>query len=262
MNGRLRWGQALVVLVTVLAIGCSGGIGSRGSDAAPTVEELKRRVLDLQRRATINEVELTRLRQRVTELEAGSRASAKASSVRETPRTAEVERALMAPRKPPKIDETDLEPVKYAQSGALSEAEVILSPEGSLAPVRASEQAQSLYDRGYSLYHQGRFLDAETELRRFLRSYADTDLADNAQYWVGESRYARKDYAGALAAFRETVERFPEGNKVADALFKAGQCFEAQGDQGSALETYREVIQRYAETAAAARATERVRALR
>jgi len=163
MNGRLRWGQALVVLVTVLAIGCSGGIGSRGSDAAPTVEELKRRVLDLQRRATINEVELTRLRQRVTELEAGSRASAKASSVRETPRTAEVERALMAPRKPPKIDETDLEPVKYAQSGALSEAEVILSPEGSLAPVRASEQAQSLYDRGYSLYHQGRFLDAEGE---------------------------------------------------------------------------------------------------
>jgi len=99
-------------------------------------------------------------------------------------------------------------------------------------------------------------------MRRFLRSYADTDLADNAQYWVGESRYARKDYAGALAAFRETVERFPEGNKVADALFKAGQCFEAQGDQGSALETYREVIQRYAETAAAARATERVRALR
>jgi tol-pal system protein YbgF len=123
------------------------------------------------------------------------------------------------------------------------------------APV--DEAAQAIYDRGYTLYHQGRYVDAEAGFRRFLQGYPDTSLSDNAQYWIGESRFARNDFEGALAAFREVAERYPSGNKVADSLLKAADCLRQLDDPGSARATYDEVIRRFPGSAAAAMAEER-----
>jgi len=57
--------------------------------------------------------------------------------------------------------------------------------EGSSDPVvgfrPVEPAAQALYDRGYSLFHQGRYLDAEATFQRFLQAYSETDLSDNAQ---------------------------------------------------------------------------------
>ena len=117
--------------------------------------------------------------------------------------------------------------------------------------------AQALYDRGYTLFNQGHFVEAESSFQRFLQTNADSELADNAQYWIGECRYSRNDMRGALAAFREVVERFPQGNKVPDAMLKAGQCLEATGDIEGARVTYREVTRRFPGTAAATVAEER-----
>jgi tol-pal system protein YbgF len=116
---------------------------------------------------------------------------------------------------------------------------------------------QALYDRGYTQFHQGRFIDAEASFQRFLQANPDSELADNAQYWIGECRYSRGDLRGALSAFRQTVERYPNGNKVPDALLKAGQCLEGTGDRDGARVTYQEVIRRFPGTVAATVAEER-----
>jgi tol-pal system protein YbgF len=117
--------------------------------------------------------------------------------------------------------------------------------------------AQALYDRGYTLYHQGHFVDAEASFQRFLQTEPKSELADNALYWIGECRSSRNDLRGALAAFRETVERYPQGNKVPDAMLKAGQTLEALGDKEGARTTYKEVTRRFPNTAASAVAEER-----
>lgn len=117
--------------------------------------------------------------------------------------------------------------------------------------------SQALYDRGYTLFYQGHFVDAETSFQRFLQANPKGDLADNAQYWIGECRYSRNDVKGALAAFRQVVEKYPKGNKVADAMLKEGQCLEAMGDVEGARVTYREVIRRFSGSAAATAAEER-----
>ena len=114
-----------------------------------------------------------------------------------------------------------------------------------------------LYDRGYTLFHQGHFVDAEASFQRFLQANPGSELADNAQYWIGECRYSRNDLKGALAAFREVVEKYPKGNKVPDAMLKAGQCLEGMGDVEGARVTYREVVRRFPGSAAAAVAEER-----
>jgi len=114
-----------------------------------------------------------------------------------------------------------------------------------------------LYDRGYTLYHQKHYVDAEASFQRFLQAEPNSELADNAQYWIGECRYSRGDMRGALAAFRETVARYPAGNKTADALLKAGMSLENLGDKEAARNTYQEVLKRYPGTAVAAVAEER-----
>jgi len=133
------------------------------------------------------------------------------------------------------------------------------APAADATPISAA--AQAIYDRGYTLYHQGRYLDAEASFQRFLQAHSGTDLADNAQYWIGEARYARGDVPGSLAAFREVVARYPEGNKVPDALLKAGQSLERLGDRESARRSYQELLDSFPNSAAALVAEERLQAL-
>jgi tol-pal system protein YbgF len=132
---------------------------------------------------------------------------------------------------------------------------------GTRTADRPPAEAQTLYDRGYTFYHQGRYVDAESTFQRFIQAHPATELTDNAQYWIGECRLARDDVSGALAAFRETVERFPDGNKVPDALLKVGESMAALGDVEGAREAYQEVIRRFAGTTAAAVARDRLPAL-
>ncbi|HEV7508233.1 MAG TPA: tol-pal system protein YbgF [Thermoanaerobaculia bacterium] len=154
-------------------------------------------------------------------------------------------------------------PVAVKPAPTLPPAAAVPLP--SSAPVQGESAAgdaavpasQALYDRGYTLFHQGHFVDAETSFQRFLQANPKGDLADNAQYWIGECRYSRNDVKGALAAFRQVVEKYPKGNKVADAMLKTGQCLEAMGDVEGARVTYREVLRRFSGSAAAAAAEER-----
>jgi tol-pal system protein YbgF len=118
-----------------------------------------------------------------------------------------------------------------------------------------------VYDDAYTLFHQGRFEDSERRFEEFLAVAPPTELSDNAQYWIGAARYERGDHRSALAAFRRTVELYPDGNKVPDALFKMGQALEELGDPGEALGVYQQLARRYPDTAAAALALERIDAL-
>ena len=284
---------APLLLAALLAAGCGGSVlPPRNAAGDAEAAELKQRILELQRRAAVQQVELARLRERVAELEA--RASGATAARPATPpgdRRTPVRPA--APRPEPaapepafeiaevledeEIDADELEIPEIGQAAEPAVPPTRREPAGAApaprgvppqpaAPPPADETsqrppspaAQALYDQGYTLFHQGRFIDAESAFRRFLQEHPDNDHADNAQYWIGEARYARDDLRGALAAFRETVERHPHGNKVPDALLKAGQCLDKLGDREGARETYREVVRRFPESAAAVVAEERL----
>lgn len=146
-------------------------------------------------------------------------------------------------------------PVPSTAPPAAGQVPTSPAPEGKREPVTPAVQA--FYDRGYTLYHQKHYVDAEASFQRFLQAEPNSELADNAQYWIGECRYSRGDMRGALAAFRETVARYPAGNKTADALLKAGMSLENIGDKEAARNTYQEVLKRYPGTAVAAVAEER-----
>lgn len=270
-------GVALLAVAIALG-GCSSNSLIRPSGpSAAEIEELRYRNVELQKQATVGRVEMTRLQREVAELEAELEALRQSMGPRTpTPMpdplsgtasgsTTAAEPAVTAD---PEIEEIDLEDepiiakpiVETPPTPHPVQVPTAATPQpGSATP---STEAQSLYDEGYTLFHQNNYTEAEARFQRFVDRYPETELADNALFWIGETRYARGDFSSALEAFTNTVERFPQGNKVADALLKAGKCLETLGDQEQALATYQEVTRRYPGTAAAAQAADKLDALR
>lgn len=259
--------KALALAAALLATGCASSLLPASDPEPDELAEIKSRILELQRAAAMTRVEIDRLRQQVATLEArlAGEPTAPQAAPAEPASSSSLPSAGEPVLPPPTatVEVTDLEirpeepdpqPVTAAPPSSPAAAEPAV-PAGLAATV--SEAAQALYDRGYTLYHQGRYVDAEAGFRRFLQAYPDTSLSDNAQYWIGESRFARSDYDGALAAFREVAQRFPGGNKVADSLLKAADCLQRLGESESSRAAYDEVIRRFPGSAAAAMAEER-----
>jgi len=63
---------------------------------------------------------------------------------------------------------------------------------------------------------------AEDAFKNFIHEHPNDPLAGSAQYWLGETYYARADYADAASAFAEGYKRYPKGAKAADELLKLG----------------------------------------
>jgi tol-pal system protein YbgF len=225
----------------------------------------------------VSELEIDRLRQQVAALEARLGATAPrtaapaAAAPAPTPRSSRpVAPPPPAPRPAVEEDELAAEELEVIPAAPAAPATPPRAPApapprppvGAPAVQPVSRDVQAIYDDAYTLYHQGRYEQAERRFEEFLAASPRTELSDNAQYWIGAARFARQDFRGALAAFRITVELYPAANKVPDALFKMGQALEELGDPGEARTVYRDLVQRFPDTAAASLADERLAQLR
>lgn len=260
---------ALLGVVLMATTACGTPL-VRNRPSGPTegdVAELKARIVALQQEAVVGQVERDRLRQEIERLEEEQRLSAEAEVERRA--SAEVLGRTPSASRPPQIEETELDdstmsPVAVAPPPPAVEPPAPSDPPPAVTtePGTISPQAQAEYDRGYTLFHQKQYQEAEAAFDAFLRTNPNTDLSDNAQFWIGECRYARGEWRKALEAFTATVARYPQGNKVPDAMLKAGKCLEELGEPAQARDTYREIGKRFPATAAAVIARERLDALR
>lgn len=128
-------------------------------------------------------------------------------------------------------------------------------------PGERSDAASSDYRAAVELVKSGNHADSVAALRAFLGKYPRHDYADNAQYWLGESYYAAKDYTRALAEFRAVIETYPRGNKVPDALLKVGYCYQALGQIEKSRAVLEQVVSLYPKTEPAATAAKRLETL-
>ena len=270
-------GTSLWTIFSVVFLGACSSFGGPQPDPAVQrdLEQMKQRILDLQEKAAMAEVELERLRQQVARLEARPPVAEPVVEVVEAEPSYErpaVDPGWQGSRSEEEsvMEESDLPLIEESAGVPESGVGGVAVEPGSAADSNARPAmvyepvvpaAQALYDRGYTLYHQGQYLDAEASFQRFLQAYPSTDLSDNAQFWIGESRYARGDISGALAAFREALQQYPDGNKVPDALVKEGDCLAGMGDRDGARQSYQEVVRRFPGSAAAVMASERIQDL-
>jgi tol-pal system protein YbgF len=96
---------------------------------------------------------------------------------------------------------------------------------GSLAPGQLPVPGGSdrdNYQAAFELLKEQRYEQAAMAFQQFLVSYPDSQLADNALYWLAESYYVTDQFENALTQFQGVIGKFPRSRKVPDALLKIG----------------------------------------
>ncbi len=104
---------------------------------------------------------------------------------------------------------------------------------------------QTDYKSAFSLLKSSDFEQAEASFKQFLAEYGDTELASNAQYWLGETYYHRNMHREGAQAFLDCVRNYPDGKKAADCMLKLGMSLSALGKTQEACTTLTEVPRRY-----------------
>jgi tol-pal system protein YbgF len=124
--------------------------------------------------------------------------------------------------------------------------------QASSAPPAASPTAAAPEAGGEQLYHDafkklqdGDYAGAERGFKAFLQGNPRHALAGNAQYWLGETYYARKDYQNAMAAFAEGYKTYRTSAKGPDNLLKLGVTLAMLGRKQDACAVFAKFSQDY-----------------
>lgn len=135
-----------------------------------------------------------------------------------------------------------------AFGGSLVPEEVTSTPldaiGGGGSPSSASGPEQ-FYQQTHAQLLRRQFDTAELGFKQFLRKYPDHELAGNAQYWLGETFYARRQYKLAAEAFLKGYEDYAKSPKAADSLVKLGMTLNRLGQQKQACAALVEAERRY-----------------
>ncbi len=116
-----------------------------------------------------------------------------------------------------------------------------------------------LYNSARSLLLEENFHDAAGLFKNFLKQYPDSDLADNALYWLGECHYSLGDFQKAIHTFKKVVTLYPNGGKVPDALLKTAYAYLSLDDADRAHHYLKLVVKGYPFTPAGEKAEQKLK---
>lgn len=95
-------------------------------------------------------------------------------------------------------------------------------------------------------------VQAQQAFEAFVIAYPRHPYADNAQYWVGECLYDRREFEAARREFLRVINEHPDGNKVPDAMVKVGLCEQRLGRSAEARRMFDAAMLSYPDSHAAA----------
>lgn len=170
-------------------------------------------------------------------------------------RLASVERGAPAPLAGPAAAPARSAGSGTVASGAAAESSGAVAASGP----SASDGPGRVYGRAFDALKAADYPAAIAGMREFLATYPAHELADNAQYWLGEAYYVTRDYTNAEPAFGAVAQRWPESPKAPDAMLKRGYSQFELKRYGAARETLERVGQRYPGSEAARLAAERLK---
>jgi len=104
------------------------------------------------------------------------------------------------------------------------------------------------YQTAFNLLKDSKYGEAADAFAKFLSSYPQSGLLDNAQYWLGEAHYVLKDYPQAQHDFQVVLNDYPNSAKQPDALLKLGYTYYELKNYKEARASLKRVTDQYADT--------------
>ncbi len=110
-----------------------------------------------------------------------------------------------------------------------------------VASLTTGSGPELLYEQAYENMLGRRFGAAEAGFEQFLTRHKDHKLSAKAQYWLGETHYARKDYPNAARAFLLGYKTYKKNQMAPVSLVKLGMSLRKMGQKEQACATFQQV---------------------
>jgi len=165
----------------------------------------------------------------------------------------------VSPQPPVREDAPEVRPALDTPSSVTA----IATPDTQAREFAASPEAEkAAYDQGFQSLKDLKYADAAEQFTVFVKQYPNSEYADNAQYWLGESYYVTRNYDIALEAFQALLANYPDSPKVPDALLKIGYTHYELKQWDQARAALEQVQQQYPDTTLARLAASRLRSMK
>jgi tol-pal system protein YbgF len=131
------------------------------------------------------------------------------------------------------------------------------------SPMAAAPPASAdvLYSNGLRDINGKHYDLATQEFQDYMRFYGDTDLASNAQFYLGEIAYMQSQFQLALDYYNKVVDKYPKSFKTASARMRKGFCLVELGQKTAAVRELRAVVHNYPGTEEAKRSAAKLKEL-
>jgi tol-pal system protein YbgF len=130
-------------------------------------------------------------------------------------------------------------------------------PSGPPAGMSAGET----YTNAFRDYRGQKYDLALQEFSDYLKYFSKTELAPNAQFYLGDIYYHKGDYDNALQGFDAVLEQYSENSKTADAHYMKGMTLLKMNKRDSAAREFRDVIAKFPDSEVAPRAKDQLKQL-
>ena len=114
-------------------------------------------------------------------------------------------------------------------------------PPGGLAGMASD----TLYQNALRDFTTGKYDLARQEFSDYVKNYGSTDLASNAQFYLGEISYAQGDYKDAVGQYNNVLSNYPQSYKLAASLLKKGMAELELGMKATGARDLKEVVRRF-----------------
>ncbi len=127
---------------------------------------------------------------------------------------------------PPQSNRSSKEAVSGSAMVSASPPRSNLTPPSrvqSSSPIRKETQVErEAYQKAFNLLRVKNYGEAARDFSEFLRTFPNSSLAANSQYWLGECYYGQRRFQEAIEEFERVFTFYPSSNKVPASLLKIG----------------------------------------
>jgi tol-pal system protein YbgF len=106
---------------------------------------------------------------------------------------------------------------------------------------------QRMYNTSLADFTAGQWALCIDGFNTYLRNFSRTDLADDAQWYIGECYHQDGKFAESIEAYNRVITNYPKGDRVPDAYYKRGIALSAMGQNDRARESFEALMKLFPE---------------
>jgi len=129
-----------------------------------------------------------------------------------------------------------------------------LEIEGVTGTIQPGEKAA--YDDALAAFQAGQLKKADAGFTGFVRKYNASPYLPLALYWLGNTKYALKEYPGAITQLQNLIKAYPKHPRIPAAMLTLGNSQLESGNKTAARKTYGDLIAAYPDTEVAVEASQ------